>query len=351
MGVDYSTLTGSGPSGRIVAKDIYAAAEAQKAAPAAAAAAPAPAAAPAAKTNVELMDGDTVVKLSGMRKVVAERMLQSHTEIPPVTQNTKVDVTELMKFRKMLLAETGSKYSVNDLVLKAIAKCLTKHPEILVSFDEANHQIIQRKHVNIGMAVALDAGLITPVIRDADKMGLELKIEDMEFDSIITAVSTGKADLGLAGMTVTPDRQKNVDFSDTYANGVQVIIVKEDSAIAKPDDLKGKKIGVQLSTTGDLTATDEFGKDSVVQYNKGNDAVMALTQGQVDAVIIDNEPAKSYVEANKGLKILDTEFLNEDYAACISKDNAGLTKAVNKALAELKADGTLQKIVDKYIKA
>ena len=196
--------------------------------------------------------------------------------------------------------------------------------------------------------IGIDADIAKAI---ADKMGLELKIEDMEFDSIITAVSTGKADLGLAGMTVTPDRQKNVDFSDTYANGVQVIIVKEDSAIAKPDDLKGKKIGVQLSTTGDLTATDEFGKDSVVQYNKGNDAVMALTQGQVDAVIIDNEPAKSYVEANKGLKILDPEFLNEDYAACISKDNAGLTKAVNKALAELKADGTLQKIVDKYIKA
>ena len=196
--------------------------------------------------------------------------------------------------------------------------------------------------------IGIDADIAQAI---ADKMGLELKIEDMEFDSNITAVSTGKADLGLAGMTVTPDRQKNVDFSDTYANGVQVIIVKEDSTIAKPDDLKGKKIGVQLSTTGDLTATDEFGKDSVVQYNKGNDAVMALTQGQVDAVIIDNEPAKSYVEANKGLKILDTEFLNEDYAACISKDNAGLTKAVNKALAELKADGTLQKIVDKYIKA
>ena len=127
----------------------------------------------APKAGLELMEGDTVVKLTGMRKVVAERMLASHTEIPPVTQNIKVDVTELMKFRKMLLAETGKKYSVNDLVLKAIAKCLTKHPEILVSFDEANHQIIQRKHVNIGMAVALDAGLITPVIRDADKMGLD----------------------------------------------------------------------------------------------------------------------------------------------------------------------------------
>ena len=175
MGVDYSGIAGTGPSGRIVVKDILAAAEAQKnapvAVPAAAEAAPAKKAAP--KAGLELMEGDTVVKLTGMRKVVAERMLASHTEIPPVTQNIKVDVTELMKFRKMLLAETGKKYSVNDLVLKAIAKCLTQHPEILVSFDEANHQIIQRKHVNIGMAVALDAGLITPVIRDADKMGLD----------------------------------------------------------------------------------------------------------------------------------------------------------------------------------
>ena len=196
--------------------------------------------------------------------------------------------------------------------------------------------------------IGIDADIAQAI---ADKLGLKLKIEDMEFDSIITAVSTGKADLGLAGMTVTPDRQKNVDFSDSYATGIQSVIVKEDSTIAKPDDLKGKKIGVQLSTTGDIYATDEFGKDSVVQYNKGNDAVMALTQGQIDAVIIDNEPAKSYVAANKGLKILDTEYATENYAACISKDNTGLTKAVNKALAELKADGTLQKIVDKYIKA
>lgn len=175
MGVDYSGIAGSGPSGRIVLKDILAAAEAQKNAPApvveAAPAAPAKPAAP--KSSLDLMEGDTVVKLSGMRKVVAERMLASHTEIPCVTQNIKVDVTELMKFRKMLLAETGRKYSVNDLILKATAKCLKNHPEMRVSFDEANHQIIQRAHVNIGMAVALDAGLITPVIRDADKMGLE----------------------------------------------------------------------------------------------------------------------------------------------------------------------------------
>lgn len=173
MGIDYSGIAGTGPSGRIVLKDILAAAEAQKNAPAAETApAAAPAAKPAAKSaGLELMEGDTVVKLTGMRKVVAERMLASHTEIPPVTQNIKVDVTELMKFRKMLLAETGKKYSVNDLVLKATAKCLRQHPEMLVSFD--GNQIIQRAHVNIGMAVALDTGLIVPVIRDADKMGLD----------------------------------------------------------------------------------------------------------------------------------------------------------------------------------
>ena len=174
MDVDYSALTGSGPSGRIVAKDIYAAAEARKSAPAAAPAA-APATAPAApaakKGGLELMEGDTIAKLSGMRKVVAERMLQSHTEIPPVTQNTKVDVTVLMKFRKSLIETAGKKFSVNDLILKATAKVLRAHPEVLVSYD--NGQVIQRAHVNLGMAVALDAGLIVPVIRDADKMGLD----------------------------------------------------------------------------------------------------------------------------------------------------------------------------------
>ena len=153
-------------------KDIYDAADSKKAVPAAAPALAAPVAAPASgASGLELMEGDTVAKLSGMRKVVAQRMLQSHTEIPPVTQNTKVDVTELMKFRKMLMAATEKKYSVNDLILKATAKTLRKHPEILVSYD--NGQVIQRAHVNLGMAVALDAGLIVPVIRDADKMGLD----------------------------------------------------------------------------------------------------------------------------------------------------------------------------------
>ena len=170
LGVDYSNIAGSGSSGRITQKDILAAAEAQKNAPAAAPAAAASAPAPKAG-SLELMEGDTVIKLAGMRKVVSQRMWASHNEIPPVTQNIKVDVTALMKFRKMLLAETGKKYSVNDLVLKATAKCLRQHPEMLVSLD--GDQIIQRAHVNLGMAVALDAGLIVPVIRDADKLSLD----------------------------------------------------------------------------------------------------------------------------------------------------------------------------------
>ena len=198
LGVDLSKLTGSGPSGRIRQQDVLAAANAaQAAAPAPAAA---PAAKPAAKGGLELMEGDTVVKLAGMRKVVAQRMLQSHTEIPPVTQNTKVDVTELMKFRKMLLAETGSKYSVNDLILKATAKCLRAHPEVLVSLD--GDQIIQRAHVNLGMAVALNAGLIVPVIRDADRLGLD-------------ALSAAAKDLASRAKSnkLTPDEYKGSTFS------------------------------------------------------------------------------------------------------------------------------------------
>ena len=200
LGVDLSKLTGSGPSGRIRQQDVLAAANAAQAAALAPAAAAAPAARPAAKGGLELMEGDTVVKLAGMRKVVAQRMLQSHTEIPPVTQNTKVDVTELMKFRKMLLAETGSKYSVNDLILKATAKCLRAHPEVLVSLD--GDQIIQRAHVNLGMAVALDAGLIVPVIRDADRLGLD-------------ALSAAAKDLASRAKSnkLTPDEYKGSTFS------------------------------------------------------------------------------------------------------------------------------------------
>lgn len=183
----------------------------------------------------------------------------------------------------------------------------------------------------------------------AQRLGLELKIEDMEFNSIIIAVTQGKADIGLAGMTVTEERREAVDFSDSYATGIQAVIVPEDSSIQSIKDLTGKKIGVQLTTTGDIYAKEDFGEENVEAYNKGADAVMALKQGKVDAVIIDNQPAISFVKSTEGLKILETEYTVEDYAAAIAKGNDALTEAVNSALAELKEDGTIQSIVDKYI--
>lgn len=194
--------------------------------------------------------------------------------------------------------------------------------------------------------VGIDAEIARAV---AEKLGLELKIEDMEFGSIIIAVTQGRADMGLAGMTVTEERLESVNFTDSYATGIQVVIVTEDSDIEGIDDLNGKKIGTQLGTTGDQYSKQDFGEENVESYNKGADAVMALTQGKVDAVIIDNQPALAFVESTEGLKILETEYAVEDYAAAISKDNDALTEAINDALAQLKADGTIQSIIDKYI--
>lgn len=184
----------------------------------------------------------------------------------------------------------------------------------------------------------------------AEELGMELKIEDMAFDSVIPAVSSGKADIALAGLTVTDERKENLNFTDTYAKATQVIIVKEDSAIAGPDDLEGKKIGVQLGTTGDLYASDI--KDAEVeQYNKGFEAVQATMQGKIDAVIIDSEPAKEFVAEAEGLKILDEAFTEEEYAIGIAKDNDELLEKVNKALKSLKESGKLDEIVAEYIKA
>ena len=184
----------------------------------------------------------------------------------------------------------------------------------------------------------------------AKSMGMELKVEDMAFDSIIVAVDAGKADVGLAGLTVTEDRLMNVNFSDPYTTATQVVIVKDDSPITSPNDLEGKKIGVQLGTTGDQYAGDI--KDATVErYNKGFEAVQAMTQGKIDAVIIDREPAKVFVEQNEGIKMLDEAYTEEEYAIAIKKDNEELLKKVNTALAELKSSGELQKILDKYIKA
>ena len=185
----------------------------------------------------------------------------------------------------------------------------------------------------------------------AEKLGLELVVDDMEFGSIITSVQTGKEDIAMAGMTVTDERKQNVDFSDSYATGVQVVIVPEDSDIATIDDLQGKLIGCQESTTGYLYTTDDYGEDMVTAFPSGTSAVQALLTGKIDCVVIDKQPAEAYVAQNEGLKILDTEYVTEDYAIGISKDNTALRDAVNNALKELIDDGTVQSILDKYIKA
>ena len=185
----------------------------------------------------------------------------------------------------------------------------------------------------------------------ADKLGLELQIDDMDFDAALLSVQQGKADIAMAGITVTDERKAVMAFSDSYATGIQSIIVPEGSDIATVDDLSGKKIGTQRGTTGYIYCSDDFGDENVVAYDSGLTAVQALNNGQVDAVVIDNEPAKAYVASNPGLKILDTSYAEEDYAIGMNKDNTALLDAVNAALEELKADGTLQSIVDKYITA
>ncbi len=205
--------------------------------------------------------------------------------------------------------------------------------------------------------VGIDAEVAQAI---ADKLGMELEIVDIEFDSIITGVQTGKYDMGMAGMTVTDERKQSVDFSSSYATGIQSVIVKEDSAIKSVDDILAKdatyKVGVQLSTTGDIYISDDYEKagksaDLITEFQTGNDAVAALSSGKVDAVVIDNEPAKSYVAATKGLKILDTEYVSEDYAICFAKNNTELKDKVNGALEELIKDGTVKSIIDKYISA
>ena len=184
----------------------------------------------------------------------------------------------------------------------------------------------------------------------AEKLGLELQIDDMEFDAALLSVQQGKADIVMAGVTVTDERKAVMDFSDSYATGIQSIIVPEGSDIATPDDLAGKKIGTQRGTTGYIYCSDDFGDENVVAYDSGLTAVQALNNGQVDAVVIDNAPAQEYVAANPGLVVLDTSYAEEDYAIGMAKGSA-LEDAINAALEELKADGTLQSIVDKYITA
>ena len=190
----------------------------------------------------------------------------------------------------------------------------------------------------------------------AEKLGLELVIDDMDFDGALLAVQNGRSDIVMAGVSVNEERLVNMDFTDSYANGVQVVIVPEDSDIQSIEDLEGKQIGCQRGTTGFIYCSDTpenggYGEDAVTAYDDGATAVQALLNGQIDCVVIDNAPAQEYVNANPGLKILDTEFANEDYAIGVAKGNTALRDALNVALDELEADGTIQGIIDKYIPA
>lgn len=192
----------------------------------------------------------------------------------------------------------------------------------------------------------------------AQQLGLELEVDDMEFNSITEAVKNGKADIGLAGMTVTEERLESVDFTVSYATGVQVVVVTEGSPITSVDDLLAEgashQVGVQLNTTGDIYATSDIesaGLGTIQRYSKHADAMQALLTGKVDCVILDNEPAKAFVEQLDGLKILDTKYAVEDYAAAMNKENKALFEAVNHALQELLENGTIAEIIAKYIPA
>ncbi len=184
----------------------------------------------------------------------------------------------------------------------------------------------------------------------ADDLGKELVIEDMAFDSIIAAVQTGKADIAMAGMTVTEDRKQNIDFSDPYTEAAQVIVVKTDSSVASPDDLTGKTIGVQIGTTGDIYAED-IEDATIERYSKYFEAINALIQGKIDAVIVDREPAKVFVNENAELKLIDKEFTVEEYAIGVSKENTQLLNDINASLKKLKDSGKIDEIINKYIKA
>jgi polar amino acid transport system substrate-binding protein len=262
------------------------------------------------------------------------------------------------------------------MLMTVFAGCGKKNTNQLVMATNAAFPPYEYKEGNTYKGIDIE---IAQAI--ADKLGMELVIEDVEFGAVLSGVAEGKYDMGMAGITVTDERKQSMDFSNTYATGIQVIIVNDGSSIKSLDDLfifneKGDptglkntdiKIGVQENTTGDIYSSsgiaawgfndlnddDSIKTDRVVRYKTGADAVAALKTGNVDCVIIDNEPAKSFVAANDGIHILegDNEYAVEDYAICVDKGNTELLNKINKALDELKKDGTIDAIIKKYIPA
>ncbi|MBO5463425.1 MAG: transporter substrate-binding domain-containing protein [Clostridia bacterium] len=230
-------------------------------------------------------------------------------------------------------------------MLAAFASCGGEKEKLVMA---TNAEFPPYEYVEDGKIVGIDAEIAALI---AEKLDMELEIVDVAFDSIIPGVQSGKYDMGMAGLTVDEKRLEKVNFSTSYATGIQAIIVKEGSDIKTVDDLAGKKIGVQTSTTGDIYATDDYGEEAITRYDNGAVAVQALIADKVDCVIIDNEPAKSYVKANEGLKVLDTEYTVEDYAICFAKEDTELKDKVDGALKELIADGSVKEVIEKYIPA
>lgn len=246
----------------------------------------------------------------------------------------------MKKYLKILV----SAVAVSSLLLGV--GCAKKDEEKLVMATNAEFPPYEYREG--GEIVGIDVEIAKAI---AAEMGKELSVEDMNFDSIITSVQSGKADMGIAGMTVTEERLVNVDFSDSYITATQVIIVKKgNTEIKTPDDLTGKKIGVQLGTTGDIFASDIEGA-TIERYNKGFEAVQAVQQGKIDAVVIDDQPAKVFASQNADVSVLEEPFTNEDYAIAVKKGNKELVDGINKAIKSLKDSGELQKILDKYITA
>ncbi len=197
--------------------------------------------------------------------------------------------------------------------------------------------------------VGIDAEIADAI---AAKLGLEAQVENMDFDAIVPAVTTGKVDIGLAGMTISEERLNNVNFSDPYVEAGQAIVVTKDSDIKSVADLAGKIVGVQKGTTGDEYVSDEangVGAASVERFANGPDAAQSLVTGKIDAVVIDNEPAKKLVENSQDLVKLDENLTSEEYAIAVGKDNTALLEAINGALSEMKESGELQEILDKYL--
>ena len=270
----------------------------------------------------------------------------SSTSTTAAPAETKAEETkaEETKAEETKAEETKAEESKAEEAPAAELETVQKGKLVMVTNAEFPPYEFHDQNAIVGIDVEI-AGAI------AEQLGLELEIEDIAFDSIIPEIVSGKADIGAAGMTVTEDRKQNVDFSDTYAHATQVIIVKEDSEIKGVADLEGKIMGVQQGTTGDIYVSGDYGDAAVERYAKGMEAVQALAQGKVDAVVIDGEPAKQYIKEVEGLKIIDESYTDEDYAIAIKKGNTAMVEAVNAALAELKSEGKLDEIVAKYIQA